>query len=288
MSYFRSTAVFAALVAVSLWPSTPSVSSAHASVRTQPVFPRQEAPPADPLLAEQIAALMRTCPGEPSVVVLSEDGRSLEHNSDEIVKAASVIKLPIMAALFSMGIDLSESITVLRQDRTRGSGSLKFGALPRTFTALTLIEHMMIESDNTATNALLRHYGQGRIESEFVRLGMVRTGIPHRILESGRDNPTTADEMALLLKRLDEIPGAPLMRSIMRRCSNNRRLARHLGSAEFAHKTGTLRSVVHDAGIISTRAGDVVVVAMISRPTSQASAERWLGELGRTVYDRFR
>lgn len=285
----RLAALFVAVPIVIVWSEFRKVPSpAHAAVHPivleipavlPEIFP-------DSALSAEIDRLMQRCPGEPSIVIHSKAGWSIEHNPSEVVKAASLIKLPIMAALFSMDVDLSESILVSRRDRTRGSGSLRHGRLPKTFTALELIERMIIESDNTATNALLRHYGKDRIGAEFLRLGFVRTNISNMILASREDNPTTAAEIAGLLMRLDSLPGAETMREIMRRTVNDRRLGRYLSeSAELAHKTGTLRSVLHDAGIIKTPAGDIVVVALVKSPRARSSAEKWLGDLGRTIYE---
>ena len=80
---------------------------------------------------------------------------------------------------------------------------------------------------------------------------------------------------------------ALLARALLRSASNAMRLKRYLpDTVSVEHKTGTLRDIVHDAGIVSTPSGDVIVAGLISNVTDRNEAEKWLGLLGKIVYER--
>src|SRR5690554_4194342 len=83
-------------------------------------------------------------------------------NGNETFFAASVIKLPILAAVFSEvakgNASLSEQITVKNQDKVPGCGALySFTDEPKV-DIQTLCNLMITISDNTATNVLIKHF----------------------------------------------------------------------------------------------------------------------------------
>ncbi|MEK8023377.1 MAG: serine hydrolase [Candidatus Hydrogenedentota bacterium] len=256
-------------------------------------------------LERELDALISLCPGRPGIVLEAADGSwKITRRGSTSIKAASVIKLPILLAVLRLRargeLDIETRVVVLPADRTEGSGSLKYSPLPHDFTLSMLLERMISESDNTATNAILRIVGLDTIAAEFPGLGLERTRLTNRILESSADNPTTAGEIAGLLSALSRKAGvaaggrailpdadALLARALLRSASNAMRLKRYLpDTVSVEHKTGTLRDIVHDAGIVSTPSGDVIVAGLISNVTDRNEAEKWLGLLGKIVYER--
>lgn len=230
--------------------------------------------------------LVTTCPGHPSLVVMPPDAAwSITRSAEDTACAASLIKLPILLAMERMEhegrLNLSRSITLRSSDRTAGSGRLQDAPRGLAYTLSELAERMTVESDNTAANALIRFIGRDTLQAEFTTMGLKATRLEHNILASRADNPTTALELATLLATLPE----GWARGYLERTENRRRLARYLPEdALLAHKTGTLRHVVHDAGVMETSAGPVIIVALVRDASSWPAAELWLGEVGRAVY----
>ncbi|RMH54772.1 MAG: serine hydrolase [Candidatus Hydrogenedentota bacterium] len=289
----------------SLLPSfrfRPFAVTARPRMRIFPLPFEKAAPPVIPPSYRSILTrLLADSPAKVSVVVCDpRNGWRFEYGSDEIVRAASVIKLPILVALFRMAergeITLQTRYHLREKDRTGGSGRLRF--LPfrhRTFSLRELAERMIRDSDNTATNAIIRIVGNKKLNREFVRMGFKSTRLRHRILASPKDNPTTAEEISRLLLELENpTSGRNLLYSdtsrrellaILETCSNRERLARYLPeSLPVPHKTGTLRDVVHDAGILPTRGGPLVVVALTTQVPRRRDAARWIARLGGTLY----
>lgn len=237
-------------------------------------------------LERRVRELIEACPGEPAVVVMPRDASwSITHQAEATTAAASLIKLPILLALEALEgrgeLVMDNRVDLESEDRTGGSGRLKAFRSGTSLTFRELAERMVVESDNTATNAIIRVVGRDTIQAEFEALGLRATRLDRRILERG-DNPTTAQEMAQLLAVVE----GPEAGNLLERVENRRRLARWLPPhARIAHKTGTLRRHVHDAGIVETPSGPLIVVGLVSGARSWPEAEAWLGELGRVVYE---
>ncbi len=83
--------------------------------------------------------------------------------ADESFSSASVIKLAIMIRAFQLAdgktLDLAERVTIGRADLRDGSGVLQFHDLGLTPTYRDLITEMVITSDNTATDLMVRKIG---------------------------------------------------------------------------------------------------------------------------------
>ena len=258
-------------------------------------------------IQKDLGKLILDCPGSPGFVVTLENApQSIQFNGDSVIQAASVIKLPIMFALYGMQsngeLDLSDELTITSRDRTHGSGILKKRRPGFKITLQELVELMMQKSDNTATNAIIRHVGIKKLNKEFRSWGLKHTRLIHPILKSKGDNPTTPREIATLLTYLSgnkkgltllpttapAIPRSDLleMRIIMSGSKNKKRLGRNIPrSTELANKTGTLGEFLHDVGIIRTSIGDITIAAFTWKVKDRRSAEKWIGMLGKIVYN---
>ena len=109
-----------------------------------------------------------------------------EHRADEELPLASVGKLLLLASVargFVSGeLDPEEPLALEDEDYTPGSGLLlKLSA--RRWTLGDLARLTAAVSDNTATNALLRHIGLHRVSADAATLGLERTRILDRIRE---------------------------------------------------------------------------------------------------------
>ncbi|WEV70672.1 class A beta-lactamase-related serine hydrolase [Lactobacillus sp. ESL0785] len=107
-------------------------------------------------------------------------GLHYEVNTDQMWATASLIKLGIAAygqQLFSKQPNLLEQEVVLQpEDIVAGAGTLHLLS-PRKYAIKDLLQLMLIQSDNTATNALLTTWGLKNINSWLKR------NYPHVLLQ---------------------------------------------------------------------------------------------------------
>jgi len=122
------------------------------------------------------------------------------------------------------------------------------------------LAHLMIAiSDNTASNILLDIVGMEAVNVTMHQLGLYETRIERHFMDdaarkAGQENWTTAGDMALLLSFFcaDVLPGRDeMLKMLLRQNDNDTLPAYWSGEIPYAHKTGELAGVVHDAGILN-------------------------------------
>jgi beta-lactamase class A len=112
-------------------------------------------------------------------------GRHIGYREDELFPTASVIKLPLLVALYEDAlagrIDLAERVAYRDGTKVAGSGVLQYldDGLNPTLRDLSVL--MMSVSDNTATDLLFERVGKTRIEGTMARLGLPSIRVPFDI-----------------------------------------------------------------------------------------------------------
>ena len=89
-------------------------------------------------------------------------GESADINGDELFPTASVFKVPVIVELYRQVdegvINMDEEVTLLEKDKVPGSGVLRELSEGLTTSIRDLTELMMILSDNTATDIVVKGY----------------------------------------------------------------------------------------------------------------------------------
>jgi beta-lactamase class A len=226
-----------------------------------------------------------------------QTGDYLNINGDKAFPAASTIKLPILVALFqdieAGKIRLDETLVMRRGLVAGGSGNMQNMRVGRKFTVLETATKMMTISDNTATNMIIDRLGGFKILNQrFQSLGLRNTTVRHLLADVQGTNTTSAKDLVQLSGLLanGQILGdasRSQILDIMRRCSNRSLLPSGLGTgAVIAHKTGTLRFVLGDAGIIQTASGKRYLAGIIvRRPNHDPRAKTFIRQVSRMMYD---
>jgi len=228
--------------------------------------------------------------------------RELVNKPQEQFAAASLIKLPILAAAFyavsEKKVSLEEIITIEKEDVTGGSGKLKALSLPRKFTFAQILELMISSSDNTATNKVIEILDFKYINSIFKKLGLTDSALVRKMMDfsqrkKGVENYTSPADIA---KILEKIYGGELVNqrlsnlaiSFLKKQKVNDRLPRYLPEGVIvAHKTGLERGVVHDAGIVFTPKGDYLICVLVKGTRSYSKAKKFIAQFSLLAYNLF-
>lgn len=210
--------------------------------------------------------------GRVGIAVLDESGETLfERGADEPFTAASVVKIPLVMALYADAaegrLSLDERLPV--GGTVPGSGVLRLLKVDE-LTIRDLAELAISVSDNTATNVLIDRIGIERVAERTAQWGISSSRLGRKMFDldaraRGIENVMTARETALLLLRL--VGGQCLDRAtsdaviaLLRDCQDATKLRRYLpAGVDVAHKSGWLEGISNDAGII--RASRAVVAA---------------------------
>ncbi len=232
----------------------------------------------------------------------------------ETFPTASGIKIQILAALFERArrdkLSLSRRIKVRSRDVVPGSGVLGLMAPGVEPTLRDLAVLMTVISDNTATNMLIDFLGLDALNEQICGWGYEKTIVWRKINFNadpgaprwfGESTPgETADLLARVARR--ELLGKrhdAEIEAILARQKFDTALPRYLpGSGawdddhpEFvvAHKTGSVRGVRVDSGIITSPIGRYVIAAFAKDLADQRyhpdnAGQVAIGKLNARVY----
>ncbi len=240
------------------------------------------------------------------------------YRATDTMPSASLIKLPILlAALGEVArgeLNLDERIPLETGDQVGGTGVLKAlqpGLEPTLRDLLTL---MTIVSDNTATNMVIGRIGQGTVNTFCQQGGFSDTALVGKLQlpepeqndaqrRGERNRTCAADTLGLLmgLARGDLLPPTEtaLALSILKQQVFTEALARPLPTdldldapyLEVASKSGCLRGVWHDAGVVFRDGNPLYALVVMTRGSAD---ERFhpdhegvllIAEVSRRVYE---
>jgi beta-lactamase class A len=212
-------------------------------------------------------------------------GARAAHLGDRQVRSASLYKLFVARELLRRIF-----AGTLERDAPAGDGEGR--------TVDECLRAMIVVSDNKCGVAGLGIVGGGAQDAALRRDGFVATSLAAPQL-------TSADDVAVFFERArdgtllgagSEAASAELYQLLREQQVNDRLPLGLPPGTPIAHKTGDIHQWAHDAGVITTRRGDVLL-AVLSGPwplpccdaDHPGEAERVafgaIGELGRVVYD---
>lgn len=255
-------------------------------------------------LVQRLEVEAITYPGRVAIYLKDlKRNRTWTYRGDDLFPSASLIKVPIMAAVFDKihggELSLNTKLVMHRRDRVGGSGSIKWYPDGTSFTVETLLKHMIDESDNTAAHMLISAAGFGYLQQQFPKMGLLYTeifpeGMSLRSAPVRYENYTTAREMSMLLEKIYrgemvDPYSSELMLEFLKHHHAKARLAKHVPVGwEIAHKTGLLRGACHDSAIIFTPHGDYILTVLTGQNRSYSRAKDFIDHLGRITYQYYR
>ena len=240
-------------------------------------------------------------PGLVAITVSDVQGRMpISINGDENLPAASVIKLAVMVEVmrqWALGrFSLERQVTLYPQDRDCGSGALCDMDAGMRFSVGNLTRIMIDNSDNTATNMLIRLVGRNNINDTMAGLGLTQTWLGNSIHSDERSirslRTSTNDMMRLLVmiagRRLVNERASDTMMSILAGQRHNELLPEPLPKDVLvAHKTGTLHDTLNDVGIVDLQGSPYIICVITTHLDDLDDGARLIREVSRATYNAF-
>lgn len=242
-------------------------------------------------------------------VVLEDlnSGQKWEYNEQELFYAASVIKVPIMASVYSSvergDLALTDLVVLNKEDYVGGSGVLQHFTPGSSLPLQDIIMLMIIQSDNTATNLLIDLVGVEDIRSSMKEAGMVYSTFYNKLMLS-KPNPKGANRIApvdisvLLHKmatgKLVSSKASDQMVDVMKKQQIRDCLPENLPSPysdfnhgmtlwELANKTGWIPGTRHDVGIFYV-GNRKFIATILSKDEDDLLSKRILSQIGQEIY----
>jgi len=254
-------------------------------------------------LEEAVHKRVKAFRGDIGLVIRDLDsGWTFQVNPDKLFPAASMVKVPIMAACLKAAeegrLSLRDDLTLKRSDKATGSGVLRRKATGSAYTIEQLVELMVTHSDNTAANMLIDLLGFDYLNQTFREMGLERTKLSRKMMDfrsrdKGIENYTSAREMADILEMIYRkgcVDSSVSEKSLefLKSQKVNDRIPKLLPKDTIvAHKTGLERMVCHDAGIVFTDNGNFLISAFTRSTSGSRTAKRFISSvssLAFTVY----
>lgn len=216
------------------------------------------------------------------VINLNSD-ESYGVNIDERFQAASLIKLPVMAAMYKEAerenIELEDIYTLRNADKVGGAGTLFYQEEGSEYSYRELVSLMGQQSDNTAFRASVNLLGADLVEQYINEFGMENT--------SYDENETTPRDIGNFFKKLWE-------RKFVSRASRDEILKSltktvyetlipaGITDVRVAHKYGAEVHVLNDAGIVF--ADDPYVLVIMSKGILEQEAREVIPQLATLIH----
>lgn len=220
-----------------------------------------------------------------------DTGERLTRRAEETFPTASLIKVPILVALFDLvekkQIALDDPITVLKIDQVGGSGILHSFRPGTQITVGDAARLMIILSDNTATNLVLDRVAIRRVWTRMEALGLLHTKVHsktfQRFTSVAMDSSvkyglgvTTPGEMARLYELIARgqavSPAADsIMLSILEGNQDELMMQRLTYGVRAATKTGAVDAARNECSLFYLQSR-VVVCAMTKENVDQRYA----------------
>jgi beta-lactamase class A len=242
-----------------------------------------------------------------------DTGRAVGFRADDPVVTASVAKLPIMVALWREAdagrLDLTEQITASPASRTPGGTGLSAMLDPLQISLRDLAYLALAVSDNASADAVIARLGLDAVNRTLHELDLPGTAVIHsmadlqldaaQVLDPLRTNHSTAAETTKLLAAIWKDEAArPESCADLRRLLGLQVWPHRLSSGfpavdiQVSGKTGTLRSMRHEVGVVEYPDGGRYAVAVFTQSQSlaphQPHLDHAIGRVGHLLITQLR
>ena len=252
-------------------------------------------------LSKEIEKLVECSNENTSILIkeLNSDCDIYNFNSTEKLVSASIIKVPIMLAIFNEvkngKANLNDMIFVTQNDILYDTEIFENGE--KKYSINELINWMIIESDNTATNVLLKHFGMENVNNYIANVLKVKSTylqrymLDKKAIESGLNNYTSQKDMLDIFTLLfnkeilnEELCDIAINILYNQRCQDQ--IMRYIFEPiKFAHKTGALDYLNHDVGVMNINNKMFYIGVSVYNSNNKKGNRKLIGNIGKKIYD---
>lgn len=238
---------------------------------------------------------------EVSILIKELNKNEYIYNYNTKIKmiSASIIKVPIMLAVLeevsNKKISLNHKILVENEDILEDTEVFENGE--NHYTLEELINWMIIESDNTATNVIIKKFGMQIVNNYFTNVlklqhtNLQRYMLDENAIKNGFNNYTSQEDMLIVFEKLfnkqilnEELCNKAIEILYNQRCQNL--VMRHIYQpVKYAHKTGILDYINHDVGVMNINNKLYYIGISIYNAKDIEGNKALIGNLGRIIYD---
>ncbi|MBI5700697.1 serine hydrolase [Candidatus Saganbacteria bacterium] len=224
-------------------------------------------------------------------------GLKLTINGKMLFPAASVAKVPVMAAAYHISeagsIELSEKLLFTEKDKLGGSGVLQWMKGNREYTLKNLIRLMIVLSDNTATKMVIDRLGTNEVNSYIKNAGLNNTNIVDATCLNEKPNPdmnmTTPEDMAIMMVILQSNKFTKQSRNEMLDFMKKQRYRWGIWKGVprgivVADKTGNVEGVLNDVGIVYKKKGSYVISIFTNGFKKKRDARKIINKISEITY----
>jgi beta-lactamase class A len=232
------------------------------------------------------------------VIDLTTDS-SISYDAGVSMPAASTIKIPVMVEVFKQllagNFDLLRRVTLRNSDRDFGWGELCYARAGTSYSVQTLLRKMIDESDNTATNMLIRLVRRHNINRTMYALGLDHTHLTTDIRTNDSSIRYTlrssAADMASLLSQmahktlLNEWSSLEMI-NLLEGQEHNSLIPEPLpDDLAIAHKTGTLHDTLNDVGVIYETNAPYVLSVMTTNLPALSAGRAFIRDISKMTFE---
>ncbi len=239
-------------------------------------------------------------------------GRDLLYNEHEVFHAASTMKTPVLVEIFNASakalLHLNDSLTLKNSftsiadsstyqlDSTDDSETDLYRHLGEKRTIKDLVYQMITVSSNFATNLLIDRVGAASILATMHTLGLdevhvVRGVEDDKAFQKGMNNTVTAAGLMNLFQQMAEgrlisrAASDSMIQILLDQRFNDIIPARLPAGVKVAHKTGWIKGIHHDSGIVILPNGKRYVLVLLSKDlTDERSAIDAMAAVSELIY----
>ena len=228
-------------------------------------------------------------------------GETACYNEDHEFIPASVIKLPIVMAIYKMAAegraDLSEKLKVTYECRVPSCGAFNAFTDEPMVDIKTLCNLAIVISDNTASNMLTSHFGIENLNREFKEMGLKKTHVERlffddEMQEKGYNNKAVPCEIGYLLEQIHNrtFVSEEISQEIWEIIESQQlrdKIAAYIEDfAPVGNKTGGARGITCDVALVE---GDnPFILTFMANEADVPVTDDFIRHLGRDIFKEIR
>lgn len=240
-------------------------------------------------------------------------GETILINEDSLFHAASTMKTPVMIEVFKQAREgkfaLTDSIEIKNEfksiadsslyslSRDDDSDTLIYDHIGEKRTIYSLMYDMIIMSSNMGTNLIIDKVGATNAQQTIKNMGVKKMQVlrgveDNKAYQAGLNNSVTAYDLMVIFEKVakgeavDSASSAEMVKILLDQKFNEIIPALLPANVKVAHKTGWIKGVNHDSGIVLLPDGRKYVLVLLSKKLiDEKAGVEAMARTSKMIYD---